>query len=67
MFENKEITEDYSKLVYETCKKRITLAGYRIANIVIDIYKQNTKDIENYSLDRAERMELRRNQLFSPT
>lgn len=29
---------DYVKLVYETSRKRITLAGYRLANFVIDIY-----------------------------
>lgn len=30
--------EEYTNLVYETSKKRITLAGYRIANIVMNIF-----------------------------
>jgi hypothetical protein len=30
--------EEYTNLVYETSRRRITLAGYRLANFVIDIY-----------------------------
>jgi hypothetical protein len=45
----------YNTLAYETSKKRITLAGYRLANYVIDIYKsaadrvvmQNEEILEN--------------------
>lgn len=33
------ITDEYSTLVYETAKKRITLAGFRLANYIKDIYK----------------------------
>lgn len=33
------VNEEYTALTYETSKKRITLAGYRLANYVIDIYK----------------------------
>lgn len=33
--------EDYTNMVHETSKRRITLAGYRLANFVIDIYNQN--------------------------
>jgi hypothetical protein len=36
---NNIATEEYTRLVYETSKKRITLAGYRLANFVIQIYK----------------------------
>lgn len=35
--------EQYTNLVYETSRKRITLAGYRLANVVIDIFNQNSK------------------------
>lgn len=33
------ITDEYSTLTYETAKKRITLAGFRLANYIKDIYK----------------------------
>jgi len=33
------ITDSYVQLTYETSKKRITLAGYRIANVIIQIYE----------------------------
>ena len=36
--------EEYTALAYETSKKRITLAGYRLANIVIDIYRSALKE-----------------------
>jgi polyphosphate kinase 2 (PPK2 family) len=29
----------YNTLTYETSKKRITLAGYRLANYILEIYK----------------------------
>lgn len=35
--------EQYTNLAYETSRKRITLAGYRLANVVIDIFNQNSK------------------------
>jgi hypothetical protein len=42
--------EEYTNLVYETSKKQITMAGYRLANVVIDIFdptsKLLTSDIE---------------------
>jgi hypothetical protein len=34
-----KITDAYSMLTYETAKKRITLAGYRLASYVINLYK----------------------------
>jgi hypothetical protein len=34
-----KLDDAYNALAYETSKKRITLAGYRLANYVIDIYK----------------------------
>jgi hypothetical protein len=34
-----KLDTSYNTLTYETSKKRITLAGYRLANYVIDIYK----------------------------
>lgn len=34
-----QATQAYNQQTYETSKKRITLAGYRLANYVIDLYK----------------------------
>jgi hypothetical protein len=34
-----KLNEAYNTQTYETAKKRITLAGYRLANYVVDIYK----------------------------
>lgn len=34
-----KLNEEYTVLTYETSKKRITLAGYRLANYIMDIYK----------------------------
>jgi hypothetical protein len=34
------ITKEYSDNTYAISKKRITLAGYRLANLVIDIYEK---------------------------
>ena len=40
-----KVDEQYSQLAYETSKKRVVLAGYRIANLVIAIYeKASMKD-----------------------
>jgi hypothetical protein len=38
MMNSNEATEEYTSLVYETSRKRITLAGYRLANFVIDVF-----------------------------
>jgi hypothetical protein len=38
MMKSDVATEEYSSLVYESSKKRITLAGYRLANFVIDVF-----------------------------
>lgn len=48
MFTSSAISQAYSDLAYETSKKRITLAGYRIANLVIKIYEKISLD-ENES------------------
>jgi hypothetical protein len=47
MMTNNEATEEYTNLVYETSRKRITLAGYRLASFVIDIYGTNMTKVEN--------------------
>jgi hypothetical protein len=39
------ITDEYSTLTYETSKKRITLAGYRLANYIKDLYKTTDKSL----------------------
>lgn len=49
------MTESYAQLTYETSKKRITLAGYRIANVVIQIYEDGKLDEESV-LVKWERM-----------
>ena len=36
----KVLDQDYTMLTYETSKKRITLAGYRLANWAISIFKR---------------------------
>jgi hypothetical protein len=38
-----KVDDDYVKLTYETSKKRITLAGFRLANYIKDIYKVTGK------------------------
>ena len=48
-----QINEEYTSTVYETAKKRITLAGYRIANIVINIY-ETAGGFENYDKESVE-------------
>lgn len=45
MFTSNKITQEYSDLAYETSKKRITLAGYRLANIAINIYEKAFKEV----------------------
>ena len=40
MFNSNIINQQYSDQTYETDKKRVTLAGYRIANLVINIYEK---------------------------
>ena len=47
MLKTNEAGEEYTALAYETCKKRITLAGYRLANIIIDIYKSSSSERNN--------------------
>lgn len=37
------ITQEYSDSTFEVSKKRITLAGYRLANYVINIYDPQGK------------------------
>ena len=46
MFSSSIITPEYQKITEETCKKRVTLAGYRLANLVISIYEKNTKIVD---------------------
>ncbi len=38
MMTNNVATEEYTSLVHETSKRRITLAGYRLANFVLSVY-----------------------------
>lgn len=52
IFGTNKINEAYNTLTYETARKRITLAGYRLANYIIDLYKaapgrQRTLEIES--------------------
>ncbi len=43
MMKNSVATEEYTSLVHETSKKRITLAGYRLANFVMSVYNPTSK------------------------
>ena len=38
MFTSNEITPEYQKLTTEASRKRVALAGFRLANLVISIY-----------------------------
>jgi hypothetical protein len=52
MMTKSDADEAYTNLVYETSRQRITLAGYRLANFVIDIYESNsTKALDFEDLD----------------
>lgn len=42
-----KLDDAYNTLAYETSKKRITLAGYRLANYVIDIYKNAAEQVHS--------------------
>jgi hypothetical protein len=57
MMKTNKATEEYTNLVYETSRKRITLAGYRLANFVISIFSQNSsvKSESSKSLDELEK------------
>ena len=39
ILETNQLNDQYNTMTYETSKKRITLAGYRLANYVVDLYK----------------------------
>ena len=39
-----KLNNEYNTLTFETSKKRITLAGYRLANYIKDIYKSASKN-----------------------
>lgn len=43
MFKSNKISQAYSDDTFETAKKRITLAGYRIANLVVSIFEKATQ------------------------
>jgi hypothetical protein len=41
IYTTNKLNDAYNVLVYETAKKRITLAGYRLASYIMDIYKSS--------------------------
>ena len=41
-----KVTEEYEARSYEICRRQVTLAGYRLANLIIDIYEGNAKILE---------------------
>jgi hypothetical protein len=43
VYTTNKANDEYIKLTYETSKKRITLAGFRLANYIKDIYKKTNK------------------------
>lgn len=67
MMKSNVATEEYTNLVYETSRKRITLAGYRLANFVISIFGQqnatnsdsfkNTEELEKIFISHAKQNE----------
>ena len=58
MMKGNKATEEYTNLVYETSRRRITLAGYRLANFAMSIFSSNsTKQTESHkSLKELEKM-----------
>ena len=38
MFSSNEITPEYQATTIKACRKRVTLAGYRMANLIKSIY-----------------------------
>lgn len=39
VFKNKQLSDEYSKDMFNLCRERVALGGYRLANTIIDIYK----------------------------
>ena len=61
MIKGNKATEEYTNLVYETSRKRITLAGYRLANFAMSIFSQNStanveEPKENRNMENLQRM-----------
>ena len=54
MMNSNVATEEYTNLVYETSRERITLAGYRLANYVIDIFDPS-RTYQPLSFDQIEK------------
>lgn len=58
MMTRTDADEAYTNLVYETSRQRITLAGYRLANFVIDVYGSNsTKTFDFEDLEELKTVE----------
>ena len=58
MMTRTDADEAYTNLVYETSRQRITLAGYRLANFVIDVYgSYSTKTFDFEDLDELKTVE----------
>lgn len=47
MLDSNKIDQEYTDMTFAAAKKRIVLAGYRIANTVISIYEKNTFEFPN--------------------
>ena len=47
MMNTNKIDQDYTDMTFDASKRRIVLAGYRIANTVISIYENNTFEFPN--------------------
>lgn len=47
MAETNVIDQEYTDMTFAAAKKRVVLAGYRIANTVISIYENNTYEFPN--------------------
>ena len=46
MLTSNEITREYEKNTIEICRKRVALAGFRIANLAISIYEKSTQPVD---------------------
>ena len=54
MIVGNEATDEYVQKSYELCKKRIVLAGYRMANIILDIFKAKNPALNENAKEKEE-------------
>ena len=53
------LNDQYNAQTYEICRKRITLAGYRLANYMVDIYSKAVREEKKNLMGSVLRQERR--------